>query len=211
MGVPNPPMHPRPRVTTWPAGRTFSRIHELRYDATQFNSQLQATIKGRFHFFDDANGRVVTVLYGSETIDGAIAEVLFRNVPVRGAERFIRSHTLSGLGVSVITPKRDLTLIELFGHGLRRLGVTAEELTSTDSTDYARTVAWAQRLYESVHRADGLVWMSRQFNAAQALMLFGDRIQQTELDGGMPLELYLGEGLELVSAAANAAEITITT
>jgi len=151
----------------------------------------------------------VPVLYAAETMDAAIAEVLFRNVPVRGTERFIQAEDLKGLGISVVTPQRDLALIELFGHGLRRLEVTADELTSTITADYPRTVAWAERLYKSAPRADGLVWMSRQFNAAQALMLFGDRVEQNDLQGGESLGLSHGEGLALVLAAASAAEITI--
>lgn len=117
---------------------------------------------------------------------------------------------LDGLGLSLITPKRDLLLIELCGHGLRRLEVTAEELTSSSAAEYPRTIAWAKRLYESVRRAEGLLWMSRQFNSAQALMLFGDRVEQNDLDHGEPLALTSGKGRELVETAATAAGITIT-
>ncbi len=53
--------------------------------------------------------------------------------------------------------------------------------------------------------------MSRQFNAAQALMLFGDRVHQEDLESDDPLELSFGEGLALVQAATTAAEIIITT
>ena len=123
--------------------------------------------------------------------------------------RSVAVNALTQLVITSVRPKRDLALIELFGHGLRRLEVTAEELTSTDSRDYPRTVAWAERLYESVPRADGLVWMSRQFNSAQALVLFGDRVDQRDLIAGEPLSLSRGEGLALVKAAANAADIVI--
>jgi hypothetical protein len=210
MAVPDPPADLHPRLTTWPAGRTFSRIHPLRYAGTRFSSKLEASIKGRFHFFESADGIVVPVLYGAENDDAAIAEVLFRNVPLRGAWKEIPADSLHGLGISAVTPKRPLAMIELFGHGLRRLGLTAEELTSTDRVDYPRTVAWARRLHETARRADGLVWMSRQFNAAQALMLFGDRAHQEDLESGDPLELSFGEGLDLVRATAAAAEIIIT-
>jgi RES domain len=210
MAVPDPPADLHPRLTTWPAGRTFSRIHALRYAATRFSRKPEASIHGRFHFFASADGVVVPVLYGAENDDAAIAEVLFRNVPLRGAWREIRADRLHGLAISAVTPKRPLSLIELLGHGLRRLGLSAEELTSTDRVDYPQTVAWARHLHETARRADGLVWMSRQFNAAQALMLFGDRVHQQDLECGDPLELSFGEGPELVQAAATAAEIIIT-
>jgi hypothetical protein len=210
MAVPDPPTDLRPRVITWTAGRAFSRIHPLQVRPTEFLQATKASVKGRFHFFEGADSVVVPVLYGAESVDAAIAEVLFRNVPVRGP-RFIRMGDLSSLGISLITPKRDLALIELFGHGLRRLEVTAEQLTSTVTAEYPQTVAWAQRLHGSNRRAEGLVWMSRQFNAAQALLLFGDRVQESALDCSEPQELSAGNGFELVRAAANAAEIIITT
>jgi hypothetical protein len=209
MVVPDPPNDLRPRVITWAASHPFSRVHPLEYHPTEFHWTSEAEVQGRFHFFKRADGIVAAVLYGAETVDAAIAEVLFRNVPVRGVPRAIALDDLHGLGISVVTPKRDLALIELLGHGLRRLQVTAEELTSTGADDYPRTVAWAHRLFESVRRADGLVWMSRQFNAAQALMLFGDRVAQDDLDSSEPLELSFGEGLDLVKAAASAAGIVV--
>lgn len=153
---------------------------------------------------------MVPVLYGAENIDAAIAEVIFRRFPVRGTARGVQLKELHGLALSHVSPKRDLSLIELCGHGLRRLEVTAEELTSCGAAEYPRTVAWAKRLYESVRRAHGLLWMSRQFNSAQALMLFGDRVEQDDLEHDEPLELSFGKGLALVEAAALAAGITIT-
>jgi hypothetical protein len=209
MAVPDPPANIRPRLTTWSRGRAFHRIHPLRYDPTEFLRAARESVNGRFHFFERADGAIVPVLYGAENVDAAIAEVLFRNVPLRDAEKVISLRNLRDLCISVVTPKRDLVLIELFGHGLRRLGLTAEELTSTVTAEYPHTVQWAQRLHGAALDAHGLVWMSRQFNAAQALMLFGDRMKQNDLDGGEPLPLAGGEGLALVRAAANAAEIVI--
>lgn len=209
MAVPDPPANIRPRLTTWSRGRVFHRIHPLRYNPTEFLSAARATVNGRFHFFERADGTVVPVLYGAENVDAAVAEVLFRNVPLRDAEKLISLRNLRDLGISVVTPKRDLKLVELFGHGLRRLGLMADELTSTVTAEYPHTVQWAQRLHDAAPGADGLVWMSRQFNAAQALLLFGDRVDSTELDGGDPLELSFGEGLELVRVVAMAADITL--
>jgi hypothetical protein len=210
MAVPDPPRSLRPRIITWQAERAFNRIHPLRHHATQFHSASKATVNGRFHFFENADGVVVPVLYGAETIDAAIAEIVFRKVPVRAAPRLLPVEDFAGLALSVITPARPLVLIELLGHGLRRLGLVAEELTSTGAPEYPRTVTWAQRLHEAEPSADGIVWMSRQFNAAQALMLFGDRIEQRELDVSEPLNLSRGRGFTLIENAANAADIILT-
>ncbi len=52
--------------------------------------------------------------------------------------------------------------------------------------------------------------MSRQFNAARAIVLFGDRISVGTLEVvAPPLPLRLGRGRDLVDRAANAAGIAI--
>ena len=61
---------------------------------------------------------------------------------------------------------RRLRVAVLHGTGLRRLKVTAADLTSSPASSYGSTVRWA----EAAHAVglDGLVWMSRQCNDAKA-------------------------------------------
>lgn len=78
------------------------------------------------------------------------------------------------------------------------------------ATEYPRTVLWAQALHRAFADIDGLLWMSRQFNAARALVLFGDRVRQAELVAAKPaLPLRAGPGRKLVDEAANRAGIVI--
>lgn len=57
---------------------------------------------------------------------------------------------------------------------------------------------------------DGLLWMSRQFNAGRALVLFGGRVAETLLEVTQtPLPLLAGPGRSKVERAANAARIAI--
>ena len=55
--------------------------------------------------------------------------------------------------------------------------------------------------------------MSRQYDTALALILFGDRVQDTELDiapTAIPMPLALGLGFDNVQDLADRADITIT-
>ena len=55
--------------------------------------------------------------------------------------------------------------------------------------------------------------MSRQYDTALALILFGDRVQETELDiapTAIPIPLALGAGFDNVQDLADRADITIT-
>ncbi len=108
-----------------------------------------------------------------------------------------------------VRPNRDLRLIELHGYGLKRLDLHPHELTSTDPTEYASTVAWAKALHAAATDADGLLWMSDQFNTQRALMLFGDRVSESDLDAGSSLPFSFGAGLNSVERCANEAGIVI--
>ena len=55
--------------------------------------------------------------------------------------------------------------------------------------------------------------MSRQYDTALALILFGDRVQETELDiapTAIPMPLALGAGFDNVQDLADQGDITIT-
>lgn len=211
--VPPPPdfRAARPLLGTWPADCPIIRVASLRRPPTAFNPGTSPPEpRGRFHAFANAQGRVVPVLYGASEADGAIAETVFHDVPVRGAGRMVFASRLVPLALVTLCPVRDLTLVELHGHGLRRLEVAATNLTDTDPTTYPHTVAWARALHEALPQVDGLVWMSRQCNSTRAVVLFGDRVPEAALrvvDG--PLPLAVGAGRMAVDAAANAAGIAI--
>src|SRR6185436_541707 len=118
MAVPKPPRRLRPRTTIWPAGQSLLRVHRLERGPAEFSTGDD--VSGRYHFFRRADGVVVPALYCAENSDAAIAETLFRDVPLSGALKSIRKSRLIGLALSTIRPTLDLTLIELLGHGLRR-------------------------------------------------------------------------------------------
>ncbi|HEX9986536.1 MAG TPA: hypothetical protein VGF69_24980 [Thermoanaerobaculia bacterium] len=104
---------------------------------------------------------------------------------------------------------RDLKLIELYGYGLQTLNLTAEDLTATAASEYPATVLWAKALHAAVPEADGIVWMSRQFNTSKAMMLFGDRVESGALTSLEVHPLASGEGLDLLRHCANEAGISI--
>jgi hypothetical protein len=153
----------------------------------------------------------VPVFYAAEGADAAISETVFHDLPVSAAERAVVPESrLAAYGLAHVRARRDLTLIELHGHGLRRLDVRAENLTDTGPEEYPRTVQWARALHAAVPEADGLVWMSRQFNSERAVVLFGDRIDETDLEVVVPgIPLRTGPGRAIVDRAANAAGVLI--
>lgn len=153
---------------------------------------------------------VVPTLYAASDLDGALSETVFRSVPVRGPEKRIGRFVLEPLVASVVVCVRDLILAQLFGHGLRRLGVTRLELIETDAEEYPRTIAWARALHTCGQRIDGLIWVSRQNDGTHSLMLFGDRVPTPSLGAlQSPVPLWKGPGYEEVQRAADLAGIMI--
>lgn len=210
--VPSPPDFRRlkPLIHTWPSGQPIIRIFSQPHRPNAFNPGGHGGVSGRFSFFEDVDGATVPIMYGSNSPDGAISETVFHDVPIRGPNRRVLESRLSSLSIATLEPARDLTLVELFGHGLRRLQVRAQDLTDTEPTAYIKTVPWAKALHHALSDIDGLIWMSRQFNSAKALALFGDRLSSGDLHAvEPPLPLRLGAGRELVDTAANDAGIVI--
>lgn len=208
--VPPPPSEPDPLLETWPAGRQIHRVFDHEHPADGFNPGEATDVRGRFHFFEDPSGRRVPVLYGAAGDEAAIAETVFHDVPVRGPHRVVLERRVEPLSLCRLRPARDLTLVALYGFGLRRLGVKARELTDTEASAYPQTVPWAEALHRAAPSADGLVWMSRQYNAQEAVVLFGDRVEDGELQlVGEPRPLITGPGRRVLDAAANLCDVAI--
>ncbi len=141
---------------------------------------------------------------------GALSETVFHDLPIRGAGRSILRSSLKTMMVSVLSPLRDLKLVQLHGYGLRRLEISRAELIESGAGQYGQTAKWAEALHACGSGIDGLVWVSRQHDTSLALVLFGDRVRRADLEVvDPPLPLYLGPGFDEVQRAAEQAGITV--
>ena len=191
-----------PLVEVWPRGRSFVRCHNLRFGPKDFNPSFG---RGRFHPFQDASGNFVLTLYSADRIEGALSETVFHDIPVRGPLKVVRRERLKSSGLSVLAPRRDLSLLQLHGFGLHRLGISREELIASPPRHYAWTALWAQALHTCRPEADGLIWVSRQHDRSLCLILFGDRVSREDLRvirRPRPLETAAFEHVERAAAAA---------
>lgn len=164
--VPDPPQPFDPDVVTLPAGETVFRVHSKNRTGDQFNPGMGAPT--RFTFFGNP---AVPVLYAAATAQAAIAESLLHDVPLTGGQLLPSSYR--GKRISRVGVNRELRLASFLGLGLRRLGVSADQVTTTAAAHYDRTVLWAQAVHDAGF--DGLVYMSRQCNSDRAYVFFGDR------------------------------------
>jgi hypothetical protein len=149
-----------------PTGHLLYRVLSATRIATDFNPGFGG--RTRFGFFGKPK---VPIMYAADTEDAAIAETLLHDIPAAGGLLPYDQYATKVLVRLKVT--RGVRLGVLHGTGLRRLKVTAGELTTSPASSYASTVRWA----EAAHGAglDGLVWMSRQCNDTKAYVFFGDR------------------------------------
>ena len=156
-----------PQEEVLPAGSPLYRVFSNSRQANEFNPKFGSPT--RFAFF---GAPPVPVLYAGESEMAAVSETLLHDIPSSGGALLPGDYADKVMGR--IRTRRDLRLAAFLGTGLRALGVSAGDLTTTPAGDYATTVLWA----EAAHQAgfDGVVWMSRQCNTERSYVLFGDRV-----------------------------------
>lgn len=202
-----PPSSLDPLYDTWPKGKVIHVIHDTAFAPESFNPGVDAYGKlrrpTRFAPVQDRLKQVVPYLYGGSTFACAIYETIFHDVPFIGKDKFVDLDDFAQRSYGQLIPQRDLKLVDLTSKGLRRLNVPKEELITSPSADYEDTALWAQALHHAFHDVDGLLWMSRQYDRDQSLMLFGDRVSGAL--SGLRMGLRLSEDNDLRQAIISSA------
>jgi len=139
---------------------------------------------------------VIPTLYAGTTLDCALMETVFHDVPfVAGPKMWSKATHVDGKVWSQLTLSRDLAVIDLSAVPLRKLGISRKDLIESDSSQYPETRAWAGALHDQYPDAEGLTWTSRQADPARALVLFEDRLKGPVLiPSGLPTPLLLSDG-----------------
>jgi hypothetical protein len=152
------------------------------------------------------------VLYGADSLPGALSETVFHDVPRQGRRRTVAWVKLQHRIAIRLCSTRELRLADLTGAGLSRIGVERSQLLDTGSQYYPETARWAKAMHDHTERFDGMIWVSRQLDTSRAIVLFGDRVDGEELvvSDGVPLTLGAGSGFDEVAALAADMGIVIT-
>jgi len=175
--TPRPPSKNSPKLVALGVG-PFWRVHPGSYCATEFNPSNSGD--ARFSPVRRPDGTIIPVLYGASTLAGAMMETIFHDVPTPPGGYILDIERLreQNLVVSRVRPKRRLQVVDLSTKGLKRLGLNRTDLIDTPVTAYPQTRHWAEWLH-SATLATGLLWTSRQDDAARAIALFGDRLTES--------------------------------
>lgn len=162
------------RFKTLDAGRILHRFHMQAYNGVAFNGTDRGN--ARFSPIRDALGQIIPTIYGGSTFDCAAMETLFRNVTYAPPPKYLQQTKLAGNLYSILEVKETLQLVDLSSKALRGMGITRNELIDTSGDLYPVTRLWAEAIHRLAPTAQGLSWVSRQDDTAEAVVLFDDRI-----------------------------------
>ena len=97
---------------------------------------------------------------------------------------------------------QSLDLVDLASVPLRKLGIARAQLIDSEKDHYPLTRRWAEAIHRQCPQAQGLSWISRQDDAARAVMLFGDRIGVAAVQPQGESRSLLGDAYESVLVLA---------
>ncbi len=192
-----------PKLARLPAGSAVWRIHGSTRAPVEFSS-IGAIDKRRDSAAFGAQGRYdcqegeYGYLYAGETQRSAVAEAFLRGPAVaHPAARFVLRSQLRPRILSRLVVTADLSLVDLRGDGLARIGQDAW-LTSCDEVDYPISQAWATAMRRWSPMANGFLWWSKRDNNHTALVLFDDRGTAGRLNGLVRRRFEAGRDLDFL-------------
>ncbi|MEO1467082.1 MAG: RES family NAD+ phosphorylase, partial [Cyanobacteria bacterium J06633_1] len=113
----------------------------------------------------DGSSQSYGILYAAEAVEGAFIESFGRSHGAKGvAEADLRNRNLFELASD-----RQLTLVDLWGSGLVKIGADAR---ITSGSDYKLSRAWAEAIYLHPLKVDGIRYYSRHDNTQLCCGLF---------------------------------------
>lgn len=178
---PQPPANIKVKTEIVPAGTTMWRVYNSAYSETGFNPGKGDS---RFSPLKDVNNQIIPSLYAGESIDVALMESVFHDVPHTGDKEFSTSKFNNQM-ISELTLKQDLVMAKLHGPALRGLGITEAELIHCDASEYQHTRAWGEKVHASAPNAQGMKWASKQAGG-MTYVFFGDRVNANAFNISTP-------------------------
>lgn len=206
--IPVPTDLTEPNVVDWAVGRVMHRVHSRTFAGNDFNP-----CKGgqtRFAPIQDACGRCVPSLYACSTLEAAIYETVFHDIPVTSHDtKTVPRWQVEGRRHSTLLPGRTLRLASLRAPDLRKWRIRRESLIGSLPTQYEHTKIWAKAIHDRFE-ADGLIWTSNQCDSDDAMLLFGDRVAAEDVEVVSVRDGTDGSFIEEVRRAGRRSGVVIT-
>lgn len=180
MGLPRPPSRlPEPNRRVLASGTVLHRLHHKAFAGDAFNPCRGRPT--RFAPLRKQDGSCVPSLYAGSTVEAAIFETVFHDIPAAAAMKTVPLGTVLDMCHSQVSLNRALTLAELREPDLKRWGIGRAQLIGGNADTYPETVLWAEAVHRSFEEIEGLLWTSAQCDPDDCVILFGDRVGRADL------------------------------
>ena len=177
--APPPDPLPEPNVVRVGAGDVLHRVHARALAGNAFNPCRGG--QTRFAPIRDAKGDCVPSLYAGSTVESAVYETVFHDVPLSASLKTVPREAVEKRRHSTLLARRDLWLASLRAPDLLKWGVRREALIGSLPTQYGRTARWARAIHRQFDDIDGLVWTSNVCDPDDAMLFFGDRVTAADV------------------------------
>jgi len=147
-----------PLTLTLTTGTELHRFYPAGLEPIYFDNSLS----GRLNAPDGRYG----VLYAAARPQGAFAETFLRTP----GKTLLAPELIAAKGQALLRTLRPLTLIQLHGPGLARLGATAE--VTHGGLPYDAPQAWSAALHDHPLQADGVAYTARHDDAEVCYAIF---------------------------------------
>ena len=161
------------------AGTVVHRLHPPEYSGDAFNPCKGG--QSRFAPIHDQHGECVPSLYAATSLDAAIYETLFHDIPLEARRKTIPRSKVEDRKYSALQLREDLTLASLRAPTLLEWQV-ASALVWGPPRQYRATARWATAIHDQFENVQGLIWTSRRFDPHSAMLCFGDRTPEDCLE-----------------------------
>ena len=126
-------------------------------------------------------GRCIPSLYAGTTVESAIHETAFHDVPLSARRKTVPRSKVENYNHSTLLVRRTLGLASLRAPDLMQWGVRRDTLIGSLPIQYGRTALWAKAIHDRFEEVEGLIWTSNLCDPDAALLLFGDRVVGADL------------------------------
>lgn len=159
-------------------GAVIERIHNRTRASDAFNPGLGAPT--RFAPIDDASGNSTPTLYAAMTLEAAIYETIFHDIPVKAKRKRVPKSQVLKYAHARLEVLRDLKIASLRGPDLQKWRIKRNDLITTSPKLYPDTAKWAEAIHHQFPDIEGLLWTSNQCDPDTAYIFFGDRVTSAD-------------------------------
>jgi hypothetical protein len=158
------------------AGTTWYRVHETRFDPTEFNPRPshQYYGGGRFDSTVDDN---YAFCYLASSPEVAVCEALLRDLPVDDTTgmRLLERARRAGRRITPVVLKSAIDVVSLRSGKEWGAVSQSEWLVHADALRFPQTRHWGHWIRKNEPSAAGFRWISKREPNGTAVILFGDR------------------------------------